>query len=210
MAGATSHGHGTWSPSTSGDWWKPEIEAREDCELLPRFVQGWYLLADANLSQTERNLVQTALGGNFDVDKVAQELRNQWSDSEIRHRDQGRHGGYLGEAMEDEFDADHLDEDTAWLMNEDEPLVDSTDMTEANTEVQAAMVAALGARRTLREARQRQHQVKMNRQYFRSSNQKTTTSATSSSGRSAGKPSDANLTCLRCGKVGHMQSSSLS
>ena len=136
------HQCGNW---TYGGWQEDSTEVQPDCELLPRFVQGWYLLADANLSQTEKNLVQTALNGDFDVDKVAQELRNQWSDSELRHRDQGRHGSYLGDLAEDDVGEDvvNLTEDTAWVMQSDmSPEVD-LDLTEADKDVQDAMVAAL-------------------------------------------------------------------
>ena len=35
-------------------------------ELLPQFIQGWYLLADANLDANERNIVMSALAGDFD------------------------------------------------------------------------------------------------------------------------------------------------
>ena len=166
-------------------------------------------LADANLSQTEKNLVQTALNGDFDVDKVAQELRNQWSDSELRHRDQGRHGSYLGDLAEDDVGEDvlNLTEDTAWVMQPDmSPEVD-LDLTEADKDVQDAMVAALGARRTLREARQRQHQVKLGRQYFRPGSQRPGSSPNGGQGASKSSSSDANIICLRCGKAGHRAAS---
>ena len=162
-------------------------EGQPDCELLPQFVQGWYLLADANLSQTEKNLVQTALNGDFDVDKVAQELRNQWS----------RHGSYLADLAEDDAGEDVLAEDTAWVMQPDmSPEVD-LDLTEADKdgpkdtsrspttstsgEAGTAVLSAwVSATRLLTERGQ---------------------------GASKSSSSDANIICLRCGKAGHRAAS---
>ena len=64
----------------------------ESVDLLPSFVQGWFLLQDAGLEAHERNMVMTALKNDFSVERVAQELRNQWPDHNLRHRDQGTRG----------------------------------------------------------------------------------------------------------------------
>ena len=65
----------------------------------------------------------------------------------------------------------------------------------AASEAEEALAALQGARRTLKEARARQHQVKMNRKYFRG-------------GPGGSKPpvqprDDSKIVCLRCGKQGH-------
>ena len=65
-------------------------------ELLPDFVQGWYLLIDSGLDQTSCNLVITGLQGDFSFMKVAQELRNQFGE-EPRRRDFHKNAGYLGD-----------------------------------------------------------------------------------------------------------------
>ena len=44
----------------------------------------WYLLADANLDANERNIVMSALAGDFDPQKVAQELSNQFSEYDVK------------------------------------------------------------------------------------------------------------------------------
>ena len=170
-------------------------------ELLPPFIQGWYLLHNANLNQTERNLIQTALAGDYDVDKVAQELRNQWSDTDIRHRDQGRHGGYLGDVAEEE-DVPEEENDAAWSTHTEMTEEGQALLTEVEHEVHEALLAANGARRTLRDARMRQHQVKMNRQYYRAGPPRNQPSS-SSTRPSGSRPSDASMVCLRCGKTGH-------
>ena len=168
-------------------------------ELLPSFIQGWYLLQDANLSQTERNLVQTALSGNFTVENVAQELRNQWSDSDLRHRD-GRHAHYLGSIVEEEEDSEPETGEAAWWNDVELTEEGFALVAEAESSAQTALAAIAGAKRTLREARQRQHQVKLNRQYYRG-NGGTKGGSKGTGGGSKG--SDAHLTCLRCGKLGH-------
>lgn len=60
-------------------------------ELLPEFVQGWFLLQDSGLDTNEKNMVIAALGGDYSLPRVAQELRNQWVDvdDDLRRRDQG-------------------------------------------------------------------------------------------------------------------------
>ena len=55
--------------------------------ILPDCVQGWMLLADAGLDQNERNLIHTAVGGDYSLQRVAQELRTQWGESEVRRRE---------------------------------------------------------------------------------------------------------------------------
>ena len=140
---------GTWGrwPDAwhQGSWGqKPAKPLVPKVELLPSFVQGWYLLQDANLNQTERNMVQTALGGCYDVDQVAQELRNQWSDHEVRHRDQGRQTGYLREALSESEGHEEDESSAAWMAK-----------PELDAEGQAAMEAAeVDARRPWQRSRQ--------------------------------------------------------
>lgn len=70
--------------------WKLHTE-----ELLPEFLQGWYLLMDSGLESTERNMIQTALQDDFSLQRVSRELRLQWPDEELRRHDQNsRHAGF--------------------------------------------------------------------------------------------------------------------
>ena len=78
-----------WSSSASSTGSLLEGSGRQT-ELLPPFIQGWYLLADAGLDHGEKNLVMTALGGDFSPARAAQELRNQFPETEVRRRDHGR------------------------------------------------------------------------------------------------------------------------
>ena len=127
------NGYGGWQPggwgrygrgNPSWSWtpwqWDPDDqrsldEMEEMPELLPDYVQGWYLLQDSGLSTNEKNIIQTALQGDFSLQKVAQELRNQWSGGDLARRDHGlRQGSYIGEyheEVEDEDDSEVLERD---------------------------------------------------------------------------------------------------
>ncbi|CAE7790042.1 RE1, partial [Symbiodinium sp. CCMP2456] len=196
-----------WSGSQSG--WRYQgygssstasfEEDHREQELLPVFIQGWYLLTDASLDSHERNLIITALNGNFNPARVAQELRNQFPETEVKRRDHSRrYQSYLGEVLEgDEEEGEDQDGDTVEdyenVFNEEGFAM----MTTAEDEAQTAMAAIQTARRTLRDARQRQHMVKQNRKYYQGSGPRT-----SNAGHAKPKD-DSNLDCLRCGKKGH-------
>eukprot|EP00439_Symbiodinium_sp_Y106_P022783 s7332_g2.t2 len=184
---------------------------------MPDFVQGWLLLQDCNLDAAERNLVTTAAGGDFSLNRIIRELRTQFPDAEMKRRDSGRkHHGYLGSILEDE-DEDNLriirelrtqfpdaemkrrdsgrkhhgylgsileDEDEDNLDDREEiSLIAEEDLTEegmalwasATEEAETAYAAYQQARRTLREARHKQHAVKMS----------------------------SRIVCMNCGKMGH-------
>ena len=203
---------GYWGNSSYEPWWSSSSSWRQQDaydrkadqggsmpELLPDYVQGWYLLQDAGLTTHERNVVQTALQGDFSLQRVAQELRNQWSGADLLKRESGhRQSGYLGEHMDyepddnDEEDPDHLENYEAldpesraeWDAQEDE--------------AQSAMAAMYQAKRTLREARARQHDVRLSRQYYRGGRGNGR-----GRGASHGNKDDSGMTCLRCGRQGH-------
>ena len=156
------------------------------------------MLADANLDHAERNIVLTAIAGDFSPERVGQELRNQFPEGEIRRRDQRRFQSYLGEALDDEEDEDHgaegnsIPELTASGLDEESIAL----VVDAEETAREALAAMFQAKRTLKEARQKQHFVKSSRKYFQGGQGK--------GGASAAKPrDDSNIECLRCGKRGH-------
>ncbi|CAE7322715.1 unnamed protein product [Symbiodinium sp. CCMP2592] len=212
--GGWSGGSGYWSSYGAPGWWSsssswgwPDSRATMDqgsspngwnvasakgTELLPEWVQGWYLLQDANLSTNERNMVYTALKGEFTVIRVAQELRNQWTEGDLKKRDQHYKGSsFLGEADVD----DEVDEpQDAWY--DDELNDEGTALVaEAEDEARQAWAVLQNASRTLKEARSKQHQVRMSRKYYQSSGSRPQGTA---------RPrDDSRMTCLKCGLVGH-------
>ena len=204
-----------WQPSyhtssygSERSWGKYQDTVAIPAEILPDFIQGWFLLFDSGLNSTERNLIHTAVQGNYSLQNVARELRAQWDEHNLRQREGHRtQTGYLGEIDEDleDFDVDFQQGyHTEDLNEEGQALV-----AEAEAEAQQALATMQTAKRTLKEARSKQHQVKMSRQYFKTSgpsfrpsgNQRPSSSSGSSTRTWA--PNDANMQCLKCGKIGH-------
>ncbi|CAE7185626.1 unnamed protein product [Symbiodinium microadriaticum] len=169
-------------------------------ELLPDFVQGWMLLQDAGLDNTEKSLVQATIGENYTMKSVTQALRTYFSDAELRKRDHGRRQhGFLGDYANDEEDDEGEAQDLNFVANE--MLTDEgyAAWSAAQTEVDEAMAAIQHGRRTLRDARARQHSVKMSRQYFRGPS-----GSSSSSTPSTSRPRESpGIICLKCGRPGH-------
>jgi hypothetical protein len=174
--------------------WKLHTE-----ELLPEFLQGWYLLADAGLDSTEKNMIQTALQDDYTVQRVSRELRLQWPDDDLKRRDQqSKFAGFWNEDYE-LADGDIDEKEKAMIMSElnDEGMVL---YCEAEREVQEAYDMIQNGRRTLKEARARQHQVRLSRQYYRTSGGRNYSNGQgppqTHAPRAAGDP-----VCLRCGKA---------
>ena len=176
----------------NSSWGSNSDVATETMALLPEWVQGWYLLQDANLNTQEKNVIITALKGDYAVEREAQELRTQWPEAELKRRDQSyRATSFLGahqdvdsdieEAAEEAFDPQDLDEEEAAMW------------TAASQDVEAAWATYQAAKRTLRDARQRQHQVRQARKYY----------STGASGSNNQARDDSGMTCLKCGRVGH-------
>ena len=173
--------------SSTGMW------SQSGSELLPDFVQGWFLLQDAGLETSEKNMVLAALKNDFSVHRVAQELRNQWGDEDLRRRDQGQRASAWH--VNEEYHHDDEDDSGYWASPNYDQLVETGLNEEGlalmeSTEdlAQEAMVAIEKNKRTLREAREKQKFVKMSRQYYRSSNKSFKKEKT-----------DGTVICFRCG-----------
>ncbi|CAE7675497.1 GIP [Symbiodinium sp. CCMP2592] len=162
-------------------------------ELLPNYVQGWYLLHDSGLTAQEKNSVQTALQGDFRYDRVAQELRNQCAVLDGQRREyHPKNSGYMGELYDEEPDEDETQ------TVEVDPIMEAEhqeEWQEAEEDAQSALAAITQGRRTLKEVRQRQNNVRLARQYFRTNS--------GAGHRDGGKSRDEKMTCLRCGRTGH-------
>lgn len=205
----SSHSQG-WGWPRSYDYQYNGNKTENLIEILPDFVQGWYLLHDSGLSTTERNMIHTAVQGDYSLQRVAQELRSQWDEHSLKQRDGHGRGqaSYMGEDDEGEIEENLAHESYVMddLNEEGQAL-----MTEAEEDVQQALAVMQQARRTLKEARARQQQVRLSRQYFRNGPPKS--GATTSGGYhkpgsgGAGRPGaprdDSKMVCLKCNRVGH-------
>ncbi|CAE7511973.1 unnamed protein product, partial [Symbiodinium pilosum] len=193
-----SRGYGSdwqWNSWNSSDWTSDSRPTTDlYAEVVPEFIQAWLLLSDANLETQERNLIVTALQGELNLQRVAQELRTHFPDSEVQRRDgQRRQHGYLGSIEEEESEDEPGTAESQFQAETELTEEGFAAWTEAEVERQQALAAVQHARRTLKGARERQKMVKLNRQYFRGF----------SSSRGSDTRPDEKLTCLRCGQTGH-------
>ena len=192
----------TWSGATTLTSAWDTIDTIEDEQVLPSFIQGWYLLMDAALDSNERNLILTAINGDFTPGRVAQELRNQFSEGDLRRKDNHRRPHAFMGIAEDDMD---LEEPELMGMFGDHPEGDLTEegavlMAQLTADEDQAYAAFQNAKRTLKDARMRQHTVKLNRQYYRGGSQSGKSSSSSST---RPPPDDSKMECLRCGRIGH-------
>ena len=196
----------SWSsPSTrlsasdrdSSEWGRDQLP-----EILPDFVQGWYLFMDSGLDVMERNVLHAELKGHFGVREVEQVLRKHWSDYDLKKRDaeKGRYMANLSTSMADEND----DQEDGYFGELNVEQLEAEGFSAEQIEImmteedaaQKAMAAMMEAKRTLKDARARQHAVKMSRQFY----------STKPQGNSGGlwkQLSQANakgpIQCFRCG-----------
>ena len=178
--------HAAPSSTSDGLWGKRAFD------LLPDFVQGWFLLQDANLETNEKNMILAAIKNDFSVQRVAQELRNQWCDADLKRRDQSQRGSAWvmdePEAADEDWDSPNYANLVNMGLNEEGLAA----MEAAEDEAQDAMAALEKNRRTLRDARARQHFVKMSRQYYKSSDRVR-------QGERRDHDHQSSIKCLRCG-----------
>ena len=170
----------------------PEANCRRFCL---KFIQGWYLFIDSGLDVMERNVLQAELRGDFKVQAVEDVLRKHWHDADLRRRDSEK-----GKFMSNLAELDGEDPEWACLGEWDPEQLEaegySLDEIEAMAVEQEtqkeALVAFQEAKRTLKEARARQHAVKTSRQFY---SVKSRMSATG--GKGSGR--DGPIKCFRCG-----------
>ena len=165
-----------WYSQYSWNWQYPEWQSTDSYmgheinslpELVPEFVQAWLLLQDAGLEPQEKDTVLVATHGDMTLQRVAQELRNQFADGDLKKRDTARkYQGYTGEpleASEDELLTPETSFNAETELNEEGLAL----WSETEDEIQTALAAVEQAKRTLKSARERQKLVKQSRQYFR-------------------------------------------
>ena len=123
-------------------------------------------------------------------------FRAHWADDTLKKRDgEGRHASlFQGEEADEDYDMP-LDEAEAFYEGWTER--EKAWYQEAKEDEQQAWLQMQGAKRTLKEARARQHEVKMTRKFYRSY-------PIGSGGRAGGQKGDREKgPCFRCGERGH-------
>ena len=213
------NGDGAWSQtggSSWGQWWSQgwdqhwhesqwrardsESEDEEDLvEVLPDVIKGWLLLEKAGLDTLEKSIIQSDIKSQFTLLNVENSLRAHWTDEQIRRRDgdskaQAHFEDYEDEAAPEELPDSFFEEWDA----EDIILFQNAQRAEADAWAQLQQ-----ARRTLKDARERQKEVRLGRRFYPKGKGRGHLSG--GSGHARGPPQSSSSgpegPCLRCGKA---------
>lgn len=161
------YGHGSsWtSCSWRDDAYEPPTEWDTSSEIfIPEFLAGFLLLHRSRLDVNERANVLAAIKGEFSISAVEKALREQWADQDLARRDKLKQNSAL--IAEEDL------EDEALLADEENP--DVTDLDEETREayyleqekIEEAMEAIKVQKATLKEARWKQKQMKLSRNFY--------------------------------------------
>lgn len=200
--------HGGWgwygSPWSSWGWqpqhWQSQSNASEVAEgeddkmvqILPDAVLGWFLLEKSGLDNLEKSVIQGEIKGDFTLSGVEHALRSHWSDDQVKKRD-GEAKHHINFQDEDE-DAPEVEDEALFEDWSPEELLWYQD---AKADEQKAWIQFQQAKRTLREAREKQHEVKLSRKYYKTGGHNSTWKrSTPAGGREEGP-------CFKCGAYGH-------
>lgn len=184
-------GYRRWNRRSQAD--STEWSRRYLPEILPDFIQGWYLFMDSGLDVMERNVLQAELRGQFGVRAVEDVLRKHWNDGDLKRRDRekGKHHIHMADAMEDTAEmACYGGLDSATLQEEGFAAEEIEVLMSEETNAEEAYAMIQEGRRTLQAARAKQHAVRTARQFYPVAS-KMPSSATASGLRP--------VKCFRCG-----------
>ena len=202
----SEHGGSHWS--WGGNWYDSRWQADhpsdgEDdeamCDILPDVIQGWLLLEKAGLDSLEKSIIQSDIRSHFTLQGVENSLRAHWTDEQVRHRDgsESRHMANFEDGISDdeapeewpaEFFQDWTDEEVYMFQ-------------EVQSDIDAAWSQIQEGKRTLREARAKQKEVRLGRRFYGG---KGRGKSQGTGGRNFPRDRSDNGPqgpCLRCGKA---------
>ena len=160
-----NYGSDDWHSWRSAEFQPPESWETDVQDFLPDFLTGFLLLNRSGLDAHERANILAAIRGEFSVKNVEKALREQWRDDDLAKRDRSKQ--YANYASYE--DDDEEDDDAFAAAEAPDPAQDPQGfeafMSEQH-EIDVALEAIRDQRRTLKEARWRQQQVKMNRKFY--------------------------------------------
>ena len=198
-----SWSYGRWQSWDQDAWqgWHSEVYQPPESwetnvpDFLPDFLTGFLLLDRSGLDANERANILAAIRGEFSVKNVEKALREQWRDDDLARRDRAKQYAHVAHQEED-LDDDAFAADMEAPDPGEEPLAYEAFMVEQQ-EIDQALEAIREKKRTLKEARWRQTQVKLNRRFFpsqpyRHGGRPSSTSSSTTSSNMAEK-------CLSCG-----------
>ena len=206
---AAAHSGWSWRQSDWQDGWgwqgwhsteyvPPASWETEVKDFLPDYLTGFLLLSRSGLDAHERANILAAIRGEFSVTAVERALKEQWNDEDLQRRDRMKHSANVATGVDDGWD----DDDDALAAHQEvpdrdyEPEIFAAYMEE-QTIIDSALEAIREKKRTLKEARWRQTQVRQSRKYY-PPNRYTPRNHGSSSTSSGARDSDVKK-CLKCG-----------
>ena len=132
--------------------------SEEASKFLPDFVVAWMLLQRSGLDTVERSVIVANLKNQFSTQRVKEALKLTWPDEELRRRDASRHSALFAKDDEEILLADlEMDDEKDLEWNESE--------SEEQAAYQTLELEARNAKRTLREAREKQSMMRRNRKF---------------------------------------------
>ena len=150
-----------------GDSWNAynvSSEASNEADkFLPDFVIAWMLLQRSGLDVSERGAIVANLKNKFTSEQVKKALKLNWPEDDLKQRDQGRGSAMVLDGDDDEamFHEEESSDPPAWMDTEER-----AEYGMVTQQVEEAYQAYQGARRTLREAREKQTMMRKNRQFY--------------------------------------------
>ena len=178
------------SPSRAS-WDASEAASAQAEKFLPDFVIAWLLLQRSGLDATERSVITANLKNQFTTIRVKEALKLTWPDEELKKRDSTKHSAmFTAEeaALLAEADEEDHTEPPSWDNAEEEHAYQALE-----DDAQEAFAALQEARRTLRDAREKQSQMRRNRSFFPPSK---------GYGKGSGKQRNYDRPPIRCFKCG--------
>ena len=208
---ATAHSGWSWRQSDWQDGWgwqgwrsaeyvPPPSWETEVKDFIPDYLTGFLLLSRSGLDAHERANILAAIRGEFSVTAVERALKEQWNDEDLQRRDRLKHTANVAAGMDDGWD----DDDDALAAHQDvpdyenEPEVFAAYMEEQSI-IDSALEAIREKKRTLKEARWRQTQVRQSRKYYPSHRYPPSSRNHGSSSASQGSKEHEVKKCLKCG-----------
>lgn len=143
-----------------------DVSARaseEADKFLPDFVVAWMLLQRSGLDGAERATIVASLKNQFSTSRIKEALRLNWTEEDLKRRDQSKSTAMIAEETEDAMlHGEEPDDDTPEWFDEEEKEAYSY----LTAEAEHALQAIQQHRRTLREAREKQSMMRKSRHFF--------------------------------------------
>eukprot|EP00435_Cladocopium_sp_Y103_P054009 s378_g17.t1 len=184
-----------WQSWRSAEYQPPANWETDVQDFLPDFLTGFLLLNRSGLDAHERANILAAIRGEFSVKTVEKALKEQWRDDDLAKRDRAKQYANYANGEDDEYEEEGLTADLEAPNPADDPQGYEAFMCEQQ-EIDQALEAIRDKKRTLKEARWRQSQVKMNRKFYPTSSYRSSMRSSPSTTTSASTQMEK---CLSCG-----------